>query len=112
MTKRAKVKADDPIVIGAVDIPVKHSPHLDGYGAFTSMGENGPYIEYSHLIPPELKSSTIFHEALHALSDLTGLDLTEKQVAELEHFLPRLIVDNWATFRPIFLKMNGGKPLT
>lgn len=109
--QQRRQKQDAPIVVGAVDIPVKHNAHIDGFGHFVNTGENGPYIEYSPQEPRELKASTLLHEALHALSDLCGMDLSEKQVAELEHLLPRLVVDNWQTFRPVFIKLNGGKPL-
>lgn len=104
-------KEDAPIIVGAVDVPVKHNAHIDGFGHFVNTGENGPYIEYSASKPKELKASTLLHEALHALSEFTGMDLSENQVAALEQHLPSLIVKNWSTFRPVFLKMNDGKPL-
>ena len=42
----------------------------------------------------QLERSTILHETLHAISDLMGLDLTEKQIEGLETGIYQVNSDN------------------
>ena len=84
----------------------------DEFGQFVRFSPDGPYIEYCTAKPDELKASVLFHESLHALSDLHGVDLTEEQILKLEALLPRLIVDNWMIYRKLFLTLNNGKVLS
>lgn len=110
---KKKQKAGEVIKIGVIKVPVEHKPDLreDGYGKFIPHDKetNGPKIEYSAEEPAELKASTLFHEALHALSDLHCMELSEAQVLALEDRLPRMIHDNWHHFQPLFDALEEGE---
>ncbi len=112
VTKKQQ-EEEAPIIIGAITIPVSFNPrlHSDEYGMFIPQGLEGPCIEYSCQQPPALKSMTLFHEALHALSDLNGIELTENQVSRLESLLPTVIVKNYQVFKAMFEALNDGEPL-
>jgi len=75
------------LVIGPLVVLVKHDPDLE---------EDGEWDASDHVIRLRRRKDplTILHEALHAISDLYGLQLSEGRVRVLEMTLGDLLERN------------------
>lgn len=79
------------IRVGSDTIPVQR---VAGFKHFGQWDATTKVITVRARIPAWNRSSTILHEALHAISDFHNLQLTEEQVSGLEPALRNLIRNN------------------
>ncbi len=87
------------IRMGALNIPVIHDESMEDCGQYKSV--EGPTV---YTGPPALEpgtaeyATTVFHEMLHAISDLYGLNLSESKVRVLEQTIAGMFRQNpeWA----------------
>lgn len=89
----------DRLRIGALWVKIVHDDDLEG--AFAQWSASRNQIEMGPLAgdqPTTLYTTTLLHEALHAISDLYEADLTERQVRVIEQSITSLFLDNreWA----------------
>ena len=86
------------VTIGAVVVPVYLEPGDELHGWYSSMPEQSIHIcqqEESSLY------RTVLHEALHAVADLYGIGLSERDVQVLENVLSAFLRDNPALVEKI-----------
>lgn len=93
------------ISIGTMEIPVYVSPDIRGpdgepvHGRVRDVLYDGigfvPTIFLAYWDPEARESvRVLFHEMIHALESLYGLDLEEEEVLLLERILPDLLIQN------------------
>jgi hypothetical protein len=82
-----KPKGITRIKAGPYSLKVMHTPTLT---------DDGDWNAQDHVIQVRLKDDalTILHEAIHAISDLNGLGLSENKVRGLEYAIGALLADN------------------
>lgn len=87
----------ESIRIGAFDVPITARPEDEDCGEYKSSGGEGPRIYLGQSAGPlhgYNSDVTVFHEAIHCISDLYELNLNEYKVRVLEQTLICLLRDN------------------
>lgn len=84
---------DNKVRIGSIEVPVSVDPNIDEgtLGEWCMLHET---IKLNPLLRPKQRAPVVFHECLHALSDLYGIELEERQVRALEQLVPALLRAN------------------
>lgn len=82
--------------IGAVDIPVEMTDLSDSLGEYQA--DPVPKIKIQHGLEEPVRSLTMLHEVMHAISDQYSLDLSENTVRRLETALGQACRDNPGVF--------------
>lgn len=96
--------------IGSYDVEVKKVGNKDLDSEYGSL-EWTEGIPLIRAIPssPSVTASTLFHEALHFISDICTLRLTEYQVLMLELMVPATLRDNPALWPLVGAAKDGRK---
>jgi hypothetical protein len=82
--------------IGAIDIPVEMADLDDCFGEYQT--DPVPKIRIQHGLQEPVRTLTMIHEIMHAISDQFALDLPENAVRRLETGLGQAFRDNPGLF--------------
>lgn len=86
------MKLPEHLTIAGWKVPIRPDADDEQFGAFKN--DPAPHIKCHPGLCKKVMAYTLLHEAIHAISEMHGLDLSECQVRTLEMHIGALMRDN------------------